>query len=367
VSLIGGDSIEAAFKEVREGRAETVVIVENDVFRRCGSETAEGLLESAKHVIVIDHIVNACAQRAHLILPAATFAEGQGTFVSNEGRAQRFFRVFQPAGEIRESWRWLRDLTVELKRPEAHQLATFDAIVSLMAAALPVFKDVPNSTPNADWRGLGQEIPRQAHRFSGRTAILANVTVHEPAPPQDTDSPLAFSMEGFQGVPPSALISRFWAPGWNSVQALNKFQSEVGGPLIGGDPGKRLIEPSAHGEIAHFTGVPAAFQRRPGQWLVVAVHHIFGSEELSLLSPGIAELAPRPYLGLNPRDAEALGIREGDLINVRVEKRALDLPARLDPSLPGGFASLPVGMPGLEGIGLPAWGTVIGISKGTDT
>ena len=52
-----------------------------------------------------------------------------------------------------------------------------------------------------------------------------------PEPPHDPDAPLSFSMEGFHGPPPAALIPRYWAPGWNSVQALNKFQEEVGGPL----------------------------------------------------------------------------------------------------------------------------------------
>ena len=38
---------------------------------------------------------------------------------------------------------------------------------------------------------------------------------------------------------------------------------------------------------------------------MLPLHHIFGSEELSL-SPGVAELAPRPYVALNPDDAESL-------------------------------------------------------------
>ena len=72
----------------------------------------------------------------------------------------------------------------------------------------------------------------------------ANIDVHEPKPPDDPDSPLAFSMEGYpRRSRPPRLIPRFWAPGWNSVQAVNKFQDEVGGPLRGGDPGRRLIEP----------------------------------------------------------------------------------------------------------------------------
>ena len=79
-------------------------------------------------------------------------------------------------------------------------------------------------------------------RFSRRTAMTASCT--QPArTAAHLDSPLAFSMEGDRGQPPSALIARYWAPGWNSVQALNKFQQEIGGLLRGGDPGERLIEP----------------------------------------------------------------------------------------------------------------------------
>ena len=54
---------------------------------------------------------------------------------------------------------------------------------------------------------MAAKIPRQPHRYSGRTAINANINVNEPMPPQDKDSPLAFSMEGYEGQPPSSLLS----------------------------------------------------------------------------------------------------------------------------------------------------------------
>ena len=72
--------------------------------------------------------------------------------------------------------------------------------------------------------------------------MTANKTVHEPKPPDDPDSALAFSMEGFAGDPPPVLVTRFWAPRWNSVQSVNKFQKEVGGPLRGSEPGVRLFD-----------------------------------------------------------------------------------------------------------------------------
>jgi NADH-quinone oxidoreductase subunit G len=163
-------------------------------------------------------------------------------------------------------------------------------------------------------------------------------------------------MEGYPGQPPAALIPRFWAPGWNSVQALNKFQSEVGGPLRGGDPGQRLIEPAAVARVSYFDTVPPAFQPRDDEWLIIPVYHIFGSEELSILAPAIAERAPQPYLGLNPDDVTRLQVHEGDELELRVDSMACRLPVRLMPALPVGIAGYPASLPGLPGIALPAWG-----------
>ncbi len=162
-------------------------------------------------------------------------------------------------------------------------------------------------------------------------------------------------MEGYEGIPPSPLISRYWAPGWNSVQALNKFQSEVGGPLRGGDPGIRLIEPGRSGEIPYFSEVPEKFAAGD-ELLIVPIYHIFGSEELSGLSPGIAERAPKPYLALNPEDAERFQVDEGSVVELLISDDRYRLPVTLGDSLPTGIAGLAAGLGGLEGIILPARG-----------
>ena len=195
--------------------------------------------------------------------------------------------------------------------------------------------------------------------------MFANLNVSEPRPPLDPDTPLTFSMEGYHGDPPSALIPRFWAPGWNSVQALNKFQDEVGGPLRGGNPGKRLFEPPApprtDGQGAgpkprYFGEMPAAFKPdRSRRLLLVPMYHIFGSEELSVLSPGVAEQMPRPYLALNPDEAGRLGLGDGEEREITLGGRPRRLVIRLMPALPPGVAGLPAHLPALRGITLPAW------------
>ena len=219
------------------------------------------------------------------------------------------------------------------------------------------------AAPPPEFRKTGQKVPRQSHRFSGRTAMSANKRVHEPKPPEDPDSPLSFSMEGFGGRPPAELIPRYWSPGWNSVQALNKFQSEAGGPLRGGDPGQRLIEPkqmnpAQMNKALYFDDIPDAFIARKDEWFFVSLYHIFGSEELSSLSPAIEGLSPQPYLALNEDDARKLGLADSDSAYVDVNGKAYRLPVRIRPALPSGIGGLPFGIPPLEGMSLPSWGKI---------
>jgi NADH-quinone oxidoreductase subunit G len=238
---------------------------------------------------------------------------------------------------------------------ELHTWQNLDEVLDALADELPAFAWIPDVAPRADWRITGLKIARQSHRYSGRTAMAAHRNVHERPPSADPDSPLAFSMEGVQRQAPPALIPLFWAPGWNSIQAVNKFQSEVGGPLRGGDPGRRLIEPAQDGEGTYFDAVPAPFAPHPGAWLLVPIYHIFGSEELSLLAPAVLERAPRPYLVLNQEDAHDLQVGPADEVELHLADAAHRLPVKIDSALPRGLVGLAAGLPGMQGIGLPTW------------
>lgn len=162
-------------------------------------------------------------------------------------------------------------------------------------------------------------------------------------------------MEGYPGQPPSPLIPFFWSPGWNSIQSVQKFQSEVNGPLKGGDPGVRLIEAGKSSDGNYSNAVPPALQSRPGEWLLVPLYHIFGSEELSVFAPAVAELVPKPYLVLNPEDANRLQVKSGEEIAVDLGGSVHRLPVRISPDIPKGIAGLPAGLPPVGEVGLPAW------------
>lgn len=313
-------------------------------------------LKKCKQVIVLDHSNHATAQKANFLIPAGTFAESDGTLVNNEGRAQRFFQVYESTEVIQESWRWLLNIGVSAGNSRMSQWKNFADITLAISNEEPLLKGVDQITPPPSFRIAGQRIPREPHRYSGRTAMNAAIQVSEPKPPEDPDSSLSYTMEGFRGLPPPTLTPFYWSPGWNSVQSINKYQEEVGGALRGGDPGLRLFEPVHNGKVDYFTSVPEPFVSSENQLMMVPIHHIFGSEELSARSPSVAERSSKSYVLVNSEDAAALKIQEGSFLGFEVDKQTYRLPAKVSASMPKGVAGLPYGLPGLPFVDLPAWG-----------
>jgi len=353
--LLGGKPLEEAASALESGAAQTVLVMENDLYRRVDAARVDRLLGAARLVVVIDHTDSATAARADVVLPAVSFAEQSGTLVSLEGRAQRFFSALPPVGDIRESWRWLVDVMRASGHSHIPGWRNLDDVTAAMIDAVPALKILRYVAPASDFRMTGKKIPRQSHRYSGRTAMTANLDVREPKPPDDPDSPLAFSMEGCETAPPPALLPRFWAPGWNSVQSVNKFQNEVGGALRGDDPGLRLFAPAGMEESAYSHDIPSAFEAREGEWLAVPFWHVFGSEELSNLAPGVAALSPQPYVAANPGTDEKDRFGEGRIVCIALGGRELRVPLKYEPSLPCGVVGLPAGLKGFTGITLPEW------------
>jgi NADH-quinone oxidoreductase subunit G len=358
LSLLERKTLEDAIERAQAG-LDAIVILENDLFRRAPSKKIETLLNRAP-VIALDSLENATNAQADYILCTSTFAESEGTFINNEGRAQRFFKVLPPEEDVQESWRWLRDMLIATGRLQPGSWRSLDEVIQSLAKDLPDFRFIVNAAPSANFRISGQRIPRQLHRYSGRTAMNAAFSVHEPAPPVDRDSPLSFSMEGYQGPPPAGLASFFWVPGWNSYQAVNKYQDEIGGPLrrIPEVWGKRQQGAGEAPALPFRNSAPEPFRKREGQCLILPAFSIFGSEELSMEAPGIAAQSVKPHMRMNKFDARELGISDGDIIECSLGGLQHRLPAKLSDSLPCGVATITAGVQGLAGIELPVWSAV---------
>jgi NADH-quinone oxidoreductase subunit G len=222
-----------------------------------------------------------------------------------------------------------------------------DHVTEACASSSTQLAGIVNAAPSASFRIKGQKLAREPLRYSGRTAMRANISVHEPRTPQDKDTAFAFSMEGYSGsAEPRQQVAFAWSPGWNSPQAWNKFQDEVGGHLRAGDPGTRLIESKGDG-LAWFGNVPRAFSPERGTWQVVPFFHLFGSDETSSLAEPVQERIPEAYVAVAKSEADRLGVNDGALLNVSIAGQTLRLPLRVNEELGAGLVALPAGLAGI--------------------
>ena len=342
VSLMGGQPLDWALEELTNGHADAVVVLENDLYQRLPGQTVDAALAQAEICVVLDHQRTTTAGRANFLLSAASFAEADGTLVNLEGRAQRFFQVYDPSymrpeSRIHESWRWLHALAVNLHGEKAGDI-TLDTVVAACVEAHPQLAGMEEAAPGSHYRIDGLPLAREPHRYSGRTSMRANQNVSEPRVPQDPDSAFAYSMEGYSGYhQPRQQVPFAWAPGWNSPQAWNKFTDEVGGHLRGGDPGVRLLCPvPGQGEYS----LPPQRAGDSAGLRALILPRLFGGEETSSLAAPIQERTQTSSVTLSADDAEHLSVRGGD--TVTIHEKTLSVVQQ--DGWPKGWIGLPAGL-----------------------
>jgi NADH-quinone oxidoreductase subunit G len=193
--------------------------------------------------------------------------------------------------------------------------------------------------------------------------MRANLDISEPKPSGDDDSPLTFTMEGYKGIPPSAITPFFWSPGWNSVQSVTKFQKEPGGPLKDGDPGIPLFRERREALPGYFRDIPESFFIRQNKWLVLPQYDALGSGELSSYSKSIEQLSPVPSATLSEEDAVGMGLTNGSFVKITADKNQYILPVKINKLLSKGLALVSAGF---SGMGALYWGEWMKIERVTE-
>ncbi len=174
LSLMQAPSFAKALDRVRREKGTTAIIIENDVYRYMPSSLANSFFKHCNNIIVLDSLNNATTEKANVLIPAATFAEADGTLVNYEGRAQRYYQVYVPSiPDIKESWKWLwRMQHIKMQRSNGHEPYP-EELLKKLEIVLPQFNGISEVSPHHDYTIHGERIPREPHRYSGRTAILS--------------------------------------------------------------------------------------------------------------------------------------------------------------------------------------------------
>lgn len=358
VCLLGGHSVE----ELLATDFDVLIVAENQLTDVIDSHKLTQLLAD-KTVIALDHQWLDWHSHVDIVLPAASFAEADGTLISAEGRAQRFFQVYDnqyyhPLSSIKEGWRWLHAVHSSLQEREVNW-TQLDDVIDALVTTHPKLASIKAAAPDADYRITGLKIARQPRRYSGRTAMRAPISVHEPMQPKDLDTGLTFSMEGYSGKQTqSAMIPFASAAGWNSPQAWNKYQDKVGGSLKNGDPGVRLfdeIERLAQRQyIAPADSSAHSTDMQQGYAKLVPIYNIYASSVMASRSPIVAAQLPVAAWHIGREDATEWAIVSGDYLAIEIDKQQLILPVKIVHYLAEGCIGYPVGQVGIVHPSMPA-------------
>ena len=346
-----GLTLDSALNRVSEGA--DLIVLENDLSRRVGSARLEQAITTGSgSVIALDSLENEMVAQADIVFPAATYVEQTGSFVNYETRAQRFFQVFEPSDSIRPSWRWLSDIASHAGLTNA-SWQSVDALTASALDSLPgIDANLNELAPTKDYRIAGEHrVARQSHRYSGRTAMLADVSVHEPKASQDGETPFSYSMEGLNpGDQDGAVIPYSWSPGWNSNQSIFKFQSEVAGDLKGHSSGKRLfdvpVEPDTELDAEFDYDVAVSQPTQQGGFRTFGSYCVFSSDELASRSWPVAQRSRGPFVLLNPADADTLGVSESGGVSVSSYQYAHEV--ILDDRVKQGAVGIGIGVNGKD-------------------
>ena len=292
-----------ALSKCTAGEVKKLVVLENDLYRRAATADVDAALAKVENVIVLDQMPTATTAKANHVLPVTAFSEHEATYVNYEGRAQLSFQVHRTQTGAMPAWRWLSDGKDDV-----------NAIINRCAEEASDFDHLDDLVPHLSQFAAGLKIPRQSHRYSGRTAMIANLNVHEPKQPIDDESVMSFSMEGMPSMKDASILGTTWAPSWNSNQSISKFQEEVNGELKQGHTGTLLIiKNSNDGSLF----APALSDAGSAEQLTLSwAFQIFGSDELSARSTAIQARMTDAYVGLSPADAERLGIKQGQSVSI---------------------------------------------------
>ena len=358
VCMLGGQSVE----ELLATDFDVVIVAENQLTDAIDAHKLTQLLAD-KTVIALDHQLLDWHKDVDIVLPAASFAEADGTLISAEGRAQRFFQVYDneyyhPMSSIKEGWRWLHAVHSSLEGRDA-DWTLLDDVINALIATHPKLAGIKDAAPDADYRMTGLKIARQPRRYSGRTSMRAPVSVHEPMQPKDLDTGLTFSMEGYSGKQtPSSMIPFASAAGWNSPQAWNKYQDKVGGSLRNGDPGVRLFDRLERLATRQYVAPEATSatttDMQQGQAKLVPIYNLYASSMMASRSAVVAEQLPLATWRVGIDDAKAWGLAAGDYLAIEIDKQQITLPVELVGYLAEGCIGYPVGQVSIIHPSMPA-------------
>ncbi|QIE01901.1 NADH-quinone oxidoreductase subunit NuoG [Buchnera aphidicola] len=348
--LIGGMSIESVLQEIENKTADAIVFMEYDIYRFISEYDCYNLFKNQENIMTLDHQYTKTYQKSGLTLPSKNFTESSGTVINFEGRAQRFFQVYDPNFYnndycLFESWRWLHFIKSKIDSTKISWL-NLDDVINDYTKKYLIFEPIKLKELDSSYRIYGQKISRLPIRSSGRTALRSHIDIHEPRQPIDVDTMFAFSMEGYNQPNQSiAHIPFAWFPGWNSPQSWNKFQKKIGENLVSSHSGVHIFKNNQININIHSKNISNNSQKEK-YFYIIPYYHLFGNEELTQYSSIIKKNIPIEYALISLELGTLLKLKNNSILQFNCLNKNYRLAIQFSKYLSKNQIGLPLGRKG---------------------
>ncbi len=280
----------ALFEALHAGRIKAVwIMATNPVVSLPDADRVRAALRRCELVVVSDCVAHTdTAALAHVLLPAATWGEKDGTVTNSERRISRQRRFLTPAGEARPDWWILCEVARRMGFREAFPYESpreiFDEHARLSAVAARFF----------DIGGL------------------AGLTAAE----YDGLEPVHWPVRSRSEPPLSRLFQdgRFAHP-----------------------DGKARLVPVCHRPPTHAPDEAYPLVLNTGR-----IRDQWHTMTRTGGAPRLAEHLPEPFVDLHPHDALAMAVRAGELARVSTRWGSMVVRARISAEIPRGTAFVPM-------------------------
>ncbi len=113
------------------------IMGENPALSDADTHSTTKALQSLDFLVVQDLFMTETARLAHVVLPAASYLEKEGTFTNTDRRVQLIDKALMPLGESRPDWRILLDLMQALGHE--HTYASPEDVFEEMRTLIPAY------------------------------------------------------------------------------------------------------------------------------------------------------------------------------------------------------------------------------------
>jgi formate dehydrogenase alpha subunit len=149
------------FDQIHEGKITSLFLVgENPYLSEANANHAIEAMERLDFLVVQDIFLTETAKMAAVVLPAASFAEKNGTFSNTERRVQLVRQAIVPPGEAKPDWRIVADIAQKMGA-KGFDYASEEEIMAEIASLTPSYGGITYA--RLENSGIQWPCPTQDH------------------------------------------------------------------------------------------------------------------------------------------------------------------------------------------------------------